>query len=84
MVLACLARRKQARCLQFLSELQNSISKIAVAINSECEALLAGQPLTPVGAVVDADVDDLPSAEVVNADSDFFLGVLLKLRDKLA
>jgi hypothetical protein len=76
-------RQKSLR-LQRFTKPQDCISKIAVSIHGKCQALLAGQPLATVGAVVDADVDDLASAEVVNADSDFFLGVLLKLRDKLA
>ena len=77
-------RQQQALRLQRFAKPQDGIGEVAVAINGQREALFSGEPLTPVGAVIDPDVDDLAPAKVVDADANFLFGVFLKLRDKLA
>ena len=79
-----LRRRQKTLRLQPFAKPQHRVGQVPIAINGQRKPLLAGQPLTGVGSVIDPDVDDLPPAKVVDADANFLFGVFLKLRDELA
>ena len=57
---------------QFLTEPQDRFGKIAVSVYRKGKTLLARKPLTSFRPVMDSDIDDLPSLEIVNRQPDLF------------
>src|SRR5258706_9530955 len=79
-----LSARQKSVGSQLLAELQHGLREIAVAISSNCEALLTGHPVAVLSSVVHSNVDNLSASEFIEAYPNLLTGVLFEFGDHVA